>query len=148
MRRTILKLACAAAAAVLVSGCATGPKHDEIASSIPSLKAGQSRIYFFRSSTFGAAVQPDIRLNGEVVGQSKPNGFFFVDRPAGNFLASASTETEKTLSFVTQPGETKYIRSFVSFGLMVGRVNLEPETPEKAKADLATLSFTGKLAGK
>ena len=147
MRRTILKLACAAAAVVLVSGCATGPKHDEIASSIPSLKAGQSRIYFFRSSSLGAAIQPDIRLNGEVVGQSKSNGFFFVDRPAGNFLASVSSETEKTLSFVTQPGETKYVRSFASLGVLVWRINLEPETPEKAKAEIGTLSFTGKLAG-
>ncbi len=28
-------------------------------------------------------------------------------------------------------------------GLMVGRVVLELETPEKAKADLASLSYTG-----
>ena len=148
MRRTILKFAFVGLAAALVSGCASGPKHDEIASSIPSLKPGQARIYFFRSSTFGAAVQPEIRLNGQVVGQSQPNGFFFVDRPAGSFLASASTETEKTLSFTAQPGETKYVRSSISLGLLVGRAVLELETPEKAKADISSLSFTGQLAGK
>jgi len=39
--------------------------------------------------------------------------------------------------------ETKYIRSSVSFGVMVGRVILEPETPDKAKAELNSLSYTG-----
>lgn len=144
MRRTFLKLAMAATAVALVSGCATGIKHEQMASSMPSLKQGQGRIYFFRSASMvGAALQPEIRLNGEVVGQSKPGGFFFVDRAAGNYVASASTETEKTVSFTLQGGETKYIRSSVSFGVLVGRVVLEPETPEKAKAELGSLSFTG-----
>ena len=144
MKRTFLKIALATVAVALVSGCATGIKHDQMASSLPSLKAGQGRIYFFRSSSMvGAAIQPEIRLNGEVVGQSKPGGFFFVDRPAGSYVAAASTETEKTASFSLQAGETKYIRSSVGFGLVVGRVVLEPETPEKAKAELGSLSYTG-----
>lgn len=149
MKRTVLKFAAAAAAVVLVSGCATGMKHDQMASSMPSLKAAEGRIYFFRSSSmFGAAIQPDIRLNGQVVGTSKPGGFFYLDRPAGNYVASASTETEKTVSFALQPGETKYIRSSIGFGVIAGRAILEPETPEKAKAELGSLSYTGSLASK
>ncbi|MNV73415.1 hypothetical protein D3C71_1665630 [compost metagenome] len=128
----------------LMAGCASGVKHSEMASSIPSLKSGEGRVYFLRSaSMFGAAVQPDLRLNNEVVGESKPGGFFFVDRPAGKYVASAATETEKTLSFVLDSGETKYVRSSPSMGLMVGRVVLELKTPEKAKEDLASLSYTG-----
>ncbi|MBE7367221.1 DUF2846 domain-containing protein [Ramlibacter pallidus] len=149
MRRSFLKLAFAATALALVSGCATGVKHDQMASSMPSLKAGHGRIYFLRSaSMLGAAVQPDIRLSGQVVGQSKPGGFFYVDRPAGNYVASTSTETEKTVSFNLQAGETKYIRSSIGFGVMVGRVVLEPETPEKAKAELGSLSYTGTVAAR
>ena len=149
MRRGFLKLALAASTAALLAGCATGIKHDQMASGMPSLKSGEGRIYFFRSNSIvGAAVQPDIRLNGQVVGTSKPGGFFYVDRPAGNYLASTSTETEKTLSFTLQAGETKYIRSSPSFGVMVGRIVLEPETPEKAKAELGSLSYTGTVAGK
>jgi len=149
MKRTFLKFALAAAAVALVSGCATGIKHDQMASSIPSLKPGEGRIYFFRSSSMvGAAIQPDIRLSGQVIGASKPGGFFFVDRPAGNYVASASTETEKTVSFTLQPGETKYIRSSIGFGIVAGRAVLEPETPEKAKAELGSLSYTGTVASK
>ncbi len=145
MKRNFLRFGIAAVAAVLLAGCASGVKHSEMASSIPSLQAGQGRIYFFRNSSMvGAAVQPEIRLNGVVVGQSQPGGFFYVDRPAGNYTAAASTETEKTLSLSLQAGETKYVRSSVSFGLVVGRVVLDLETPEKARAEIADLSYAPK----
>ncbi|MFP3754401.1 DUF2846 domain-containing protein [Cupriavidus sp. SIMBA_020] len=144
MKRVVRLALTGMALSFLMAGCASGVKHSEMASSIPSLKSGEGRVYFLRSaSMFGAAVQPDLRLNNEVVGESKPGGFFFVDRPAGKYVASAATETEKTLSFVLDSGETKYVRSSPSMGLMVGRVVLELETPEKAKEDLASLSYTG-----
>lgn len=143
MRRNFFKLALAGCV-VALAGCATGVKHEQMASSMPSLKADHGRIYFFRSaSMIGGAIQPDIRLNGQIVGQSRPGGFFYVDRPAGNYSAAASTETEKTVSFNLRAGETKYIRSSVGLGLVVGRVILEPETPEKARAELGGLSYTG-----
>lgn len=132
------------AATVTLFGCASGPKYAEVASTIPTLKANEGRVFFFRSSSMvGAAVQPEIRLNNVVVGESKPGGFFFVDRPAGNYLGSSSTETEKTLSFVLAPGETKYVRTSPTWGVMVGRIVLELEDPAKAKAELEELSFTG-----
>lgn len=143
-RALFLKLSLAAAAGAVLAGCASGVKYQEMASSIPSLKAGEGRVFFLRSSSMmGAAIQPEIRLNGEVVGHSKPGGFFFVDRPAGNYVASTSTETEKTASFTLAAGETKYVRTSPSFGVMVGRIVVELETPDKAKAELPSLSFTG-----
>lgn len=145
MRRSALKFAGLAALALLVGGCAaTGAKYGEVSAGLSTPKAGQGRIYFFRSSSmFGAAVQPDIRLGGQVVGTSKPGGFFFVDRPAGSYTASAATETEKVVTFALAAGETKYIRTSPSMGLVVGRIVLELETPEKALAELPGLSYTG-----
>ncbi|PLP97244.1 DUF2846 domain-containing protein [Cupriavidus pauculus] len=144
MKRIARMLIAGMAVSSLLAGCASGVKHADMASSLPTLKANEGRIYFMRSaSIFGAAIQPDIRLNNDVVGESKPGGFFFVDRAAGKYVASAATETEKTLSFVLDAGETKYVRSSPSMGLMVGRVVLELETPEKAKEELSSLSYTG-----
>jgi hypothetical protein len=132
------------AAAALFAGCATGPKYTEIAKSMTPPKAGEGRIYFFRSSSMlGAALQPEIRLNDVVFGSSKPGGFFFVDRPAGTYKGASSTETEKTLSFALAAGETKYVRTAPSFGVLVGRINLELEDPQKAQTEIETLSFTG-----
>lgn len=138
----------AIAAFAFLAGCATtGPTFQQATAAQPTLKAGEGRVYFFRSSSvMGAAVQPNVKLNGEVVGDSRPGGFFYVDRPAGRYVASISTETEKTLSFTLEAGETKYVRGSVSMGLMVGRVILELEQPDKAKADLQTLRQTSLAA--
>jgi hypothetical protein len=147
VRRTVLKFAALAAVVVLAAGCASGVKYQDMAASMPSVKAGEGRIYFFRSSSmFGAAIQPDIRLNDTVVGTSKPGGFFYVDRPAGNYVAAAATETEKTASFTLAPNEIKYLRTSPSMGLMVGRIVVELESPDKAKAELQSLSYTGTVA--
>jgi hypothetical protein len=137
-----------AALAALLTGCAaSGAKYSEMASSIPTLKTDQGRIYFFRSSKMlGAAVQPEIRLNDKVVGKSQPGGFFYVDRPAGQYSAACSTETEKTLSFSLDAGETKYVRTAVSFDLLVGRANPSLETPELANKELPSLSYIGEAA--
>jgi hypothetical protein len=143
MKRNLLKLA-AAAAIVALAGCATGVKYGQMATSMPAVKANEARVYFFRSSSMvGAALQPEIRLNDQVVGKSQPGGFFYVDRPAGKYTAATATETEKVLTFVLEAGETKYVRSSPSLGILVGRINLELEAPEKAKAELADLSYTG-----
>jgi hypothetical protein len=143
MKRRIALTALLAAAALL-GGCASGPKYADVAQSIAPLKPGEGRIFFFRSSSMlGAAIQPDVRLNGTVVGSSKPGGFFYVDRPAGTYTAATSTETEKTLSFALAASETKYVRTAPSFGVMVGRINVELEDPQKAQAEIETLSFTG-----
>jgi len=135
-------LAAALVGAAVLTGCASGPKFSEMSNTIPAVKAGEGRVYFFRSdSMLGAAIQPDIRLNNEVVGSSKPGGFFYVDRPAGSFSAAASTETEKTVSFTLDAGETKYVRTSPTFGVLVGRIVLQLEEPAKAQAEVEKLSY-------
>lgn len=145
MNRTLASLVAVAAFAVVLTGCANGPKYTEVSSSIPTLQTDQGRVYFFRSSSmFGAAIQPDIRLNDQVVGTSQPGGFFFVDRPAGQYSAATSTETDKTVSFVLDAGEVKYVRTSPSLGLLAGRIVPSLETPEAAVKELPELSYTGK----
>ncbi|MGV3742911.1 MAG: DUF2846 domain-containing protein [Burkholderiaceae bacterium] len=120
--------------AIVLTGCASGVKHKEMAASIPAVKADQGRIYFFRSaSMFGAAIQPNIMLDGKVVGESKPGGFFYVDAPAGNHEVSTSTEVEKKLTFTLDKKEVKYVKTSPSLGLMVGRVILSWSVPARRK---------------
>jgi len=65
---------------VLLAACATsGPKFSEMTASMSPAKPDIGRIYFYRTTVLGAAVQPSVRLNGEVVGKAVPNGFFYVD---------------------------------------------------------------------
>jgi hypothetical protein len=127
--------------ALLLSACASGPKYTEVISTLPSLAPAQGRIYFYRPSALGTAVQPDINLNGQKVGTAKPHGFYFVDRAPGDCVVTAATETEKKLTFTLDPRQERYVRLKIQMGLLVGRI--VPELVDKAEAEeeLKGLSF-------
>lgn len=109
--------------AVALGGCATsGPRFHEVQASMPALPADQGRIVLYRSTSFGAVIQPSIKLNGTVVGGSTPYGFYFVDRPAGDYTVSATTESEQKVSFTLSAGEERFVRLQPAFGFVVGRM--------------------------
>lgn len=139
------KVALIAVMLFLGVGCAaTGPKYSDIASTIPSLSGNKGRIFFFRPDTMlGAAITSDIRLNGKVVGRSERGSFFFADEAPGNMTVMTSTEVEKQLTFKLAAGETKYVRTTVSFGVLVGRINSALVNGSEAKAEIEGLAYTG-----
>jgi hypothetical protein len=140
-----VKQICTMLAFIVLGGCATGGlKYAEVRSSTPKLQGGYARIYFYRSGTpIGVAVQPDLKINGEKVGSATPNGFFFVDRRAGKYDISATTEVEEKISVTLLPGETKYVQFYITPGIFVGHANLNVVSREKAEQDMADLSQTG-----
>lgn len=130
--------------ALTVVGCATGPKYTEVKSSIPTLAPDKGRIYFYRSGTmFGSGIQPSVTLNGVVVGESKPGGFFFVDVPPADYEVVLSTEVDKKLTFVLEKRQEKCVRMSVGLGVVVYRVY--PELVESAVClvEMQDLSYTG-----
>jgi hypothetical protein len=127
--------------AVLVAGCASGPKYSLVASTFPSMPAQRGRIFFYRPSALGPAVQPDIKLNGEKVGTAKPHGFYFVDRDPGNYEVTAATETEKKLTFVLESGQERYVRLKIQMGVFVGRIVPELVDRQEAEGELKELSY-------
>lgn len=130
---------------LLMGGCASsGPKHAEVAEKIPEVAAGLGRIFFYRdSSIMGAVIQPDIRLNGETVGSSTPGGFFFVDRPSGRYIVSTTTEVENKIEFSLEDGQTRYVKTYIGFGLLVGRIYPELVERDQALSIMADLHYTG-----
>ena len=130
--------------AVVLAGCAaSGPKYSEIKNSIPALQPEQGRIFFYRSSSVGFAVQPNILLNGAVVGEMVPQGFFYVDRAPGTYLATARTEAEASVEIPLAANETKYVRGSISLGIFVGRPNLNLVDSKDALIELADLGYVG-----
>ncbi|CAG1013917.1 hypothetical protein BURC_00555 [Burkholderiaceae bacterium] len=128
----------------LLTACASGPKHAEVASSIPGLKPDEGRVYVYRSnSMLGAAIQPKVIINGKAVGESKPGGFFFVDLAPGPVEVSTSTEVEKKLTFKLDPGQVRYVRTSIGFGVMVGRVYPELVDNAAGAKEVAETSYIG-----
>ncbi len=127
----------------LLSGCATGPKFSEVKDTLPALAPDKGRLYVYRTAVMGAAVQPDVRVSGDVVGSAKPKGFFIVDRPAGEYKVSSSTEVTRTLSLTLAAGQTRYVRLNLAMGFFVGHVF--PELVENAvgEKEIAGCSYIG-----
>ena len=127
---------------ILLGGCAaTGEKYSTLKESIEPLSAGMGRVIFYRDNNIlGFAVTSDLYMNGENVGRSELGSFFYVDHEAGNIEVTATTETKKKLTFTLEEGETKYVRTTVGFGLVVGRIIptlVSKEEGENALPDLA-----------
>lgn len=143
------KTAVIAVGALMLVACASGPTYKDMSSTIPALKSDQGRIYFYReNSMLGAAIQPDIHLNGDVVGSSQPGGFFYVDRPAGNYEATCSTEVERKATFTLANGEEKYIKTSVSMGFAAGHVTPELVDNATGQAALPDMHYIGTAAAK
>jgi len=133
--------------AFALTGCASGVKFSEMSQSIKTVPADQGRVYFYRNaSMFGAALQPNIYLDDAAVGASKPGGFFYVDLAPGPHKASTSTEVENRLTFVIDGGETKYVRTSPSFGVLVGHITPELVSADEARPELQSLSYIGTVA--
>jgi hypothetical protein len=143
MKSKIGALALLLAGFVLAS-CASPRGLDEPALQLPPLKPGFGRVYFTRAGDLGGyAVQPEIRMNNEVVGRSVPGGFTFVDRPPGKYSVTTATEVENAVTFQLAAGETKYIKTAVTPGILVGHVTPTLEFPEQGQSDINRLRYVG-----
>ena len=129
---------------ILLMSCASGPKYSDINTMLPSMNPDEGRIYFYRTANpFGSGIQPDVKLNGEKVGDSKPGGFFFEDRRAGNYEVILSTEVDKKLTFTLDRAATRYVRMSVGLGVIVYRVYPELVDESTAQSEMQGLSYTG-----
>ena len=144
LSRAILVLAIS----MLAAGCASGPKFSEVSPSLSKLSPDSGRIFIYRTAVLGAAVQPDIRLNGGVVGSAVPQGFFYLDRAPGNYEIETSTEVDRKLSFILEKGQTRYVRLNISMGFFVGHVYPELVENREGEAEIQECSYTGSEAVK
>ena len=127
----------------LCGACASGPSFYEVNPKLVADQPEKGRIFFYRSSAFGAAIQPDVKLNDEVVGEAKPLGFFYVDRSPGEYKVSTTTEVERTLSFTLEKGQTRFIRFSISMGFFAGHVYGELVEESVGWEEIKECNYTG-----
>jgi len=127
-------------------GCASGPKYMEVAQTIPELNPDKGRIYVYRSTILGAAIQPDVKLNGEVIGSSIARGFYFVDREPGDYKLMTSTEVDRSPSFILEADQIRYVRLNVSMGFFVGHVYPELVEEVIAQKELQECSYVKEVS--
>lgn len=111
--------------ALLLSNCASGPSFTETQSSLPKLTAGKGRLFIYRTTALGAAIQPAIKVNGNEVGKAKARGFVYADLPAGAHTVETRTEVTRSTSAPVTAGQPTYVRLNVTMGLLAARVTPE-----------------------
>ena len=127
----------------LLAGCASGPQFKEVVNTFPAVPAESGRIYIYRPSAFGAAIQPKIRVNDEVVGTAQARGFTYVDRPAGEYEIATSTEAKRKLKLTLEPGDEKYVRLEVKMGLLVAQIKPVQVESDVGQSQLEKTKFMG-----
>lgn len=129
----------------LMAACATsGPTFSDLHASEPAVAPNMARIYFYRMSNFaGSAVQPSVKVNGQVVGSSVPGGYFYVDEPAGTYEISTTTEVKEDIQATVKPGETRYVRLDISMGIFVGHVAPTLVWPEQGASEITKCHYIG-----
>lgn len=54
-------------------------------------------------------MQPQLRVNNQIVGRVKANVFYYVDRPPGNYVVMDKHWAGDGASFALAAGETRYV---------------------------------------
>jgi hypothetical protein len=134
-------------AILLISGCASV----EMASKAESTKAkefnppdkGNAGVYIYRDSFLGKALKKDIWIDGECIGESAPDVFFYTEVEGGK-NHKVDTESEfspNTLELMFEAGNKYFIRQYIRMGLFVGGAGLEQIPDAQGKLDVAKLEM-------
>jgi hypothetical protein len=129
---------------MLIGGCATsGLRFSETNIGKVPEDPEQGRVFFYRPSSFGSAIQPEVMLNNEGVGEAISWGFFYVDRPAGDYTVLIQTEVVKKCKFVLEKGHTIYIKISSGLGFIMARISPEIVDEVTALDELKSLRYIG-----
>jgi hypothetical protein len=138
-----LRLFACCLVALTLSACASGVRFTEMNPSTVPKDQDSGRIFFYRTTTFGAALQPDIKVNGTKVGDSIAQGFFYIDRPPGNYEVVTSTEVDRKVTFVLEKAQTRFVKFSVSMGFFVGHVYGELVDSSVGLEEIKDCKYTG-----
>ncbi len=128
---------------LMLAGCASGPGYQEYAATMQPVGDGNGRIYMYRTSSLGAAVQPMVRVNDKEVGKAKPKGFFYVDLPPGAYNIAASTEATRNLDVTLDANEEMYVRLEIKMGGFVGHIKPVLVEPSVGKEEIQKMKSIG-----
>ena len=122
---------------------AAGGTYAVLHSSEPALAADMGRIYLYReSSLFGVTIQPSIKIDGQDTGGDSHSGdYFYIDRPAGTYIISTSTEKKEQVSVTVVAGQSLYVKFEVSMGFLVGHVSPSVVDPQVAEGEIKDCDY-------
>lgn len=144
------KLTLVLLASSLFAGCASVPmesaEKSDAAKKFSAPAAGKAGIYVYRSGVLGAALKKDVWVDGQCIGESAPNIFFY-EEVKGDADHKISTESEfspNDLLLKTQSGKNYFVQQYIKMGVLVGGAGVETVDEAKGKKEIAKLKLAKK----
>ena len=142
------------AAIVLVSmflaGCASVPMESPAratrAKEFTPPTNGNAGLYIYRAGHFGGALTKGVWVDGECIGRTAPNVFFYHE-VAGGQSHKITTESEfspNDLVIDTEPGALYFIRQYIKLGVFVGGAGLELVDAGEGKREVSELKMAAR----
>ena len=141
------KLLIIALGTLIFTGCASVPmespeKSEQLKSFAPP-PVGKAGFYIYRTGGMGGALKKDVWVNGECVGQTAPNIFFY-KIVEGDQQHKVSTESEfspNDLMIDAEAGQNYFIKQYIKMGVFVGGANLEQVSGEEGRKEVSALDM-------
>ena len=136
---------------ILASCAMSGLKFTQLSPDIAPKNPELGRIYLYRPSSFGAAYRPDVLLNGEKVGMAISWGFFYVDRPPGNYEVvtkeSIRLRWTRKVCFILEKGQTRFVRFYRNWWcIQFCLIHSELVDHDVGLSEVQELRYTGAVA--
>lgn len=132
---------------LLTTGCTSVPmeskEKSELAKQFNSPSDGKSGLYVYRSGSLGGALKKDVWLNGECVGETAPNMFFYQE-VQGDKEHKISTESEfspNDLLVKTESGKNYFVSQYIKMGVFVGGAGVELVDEKKGQQKVSKLDM-------
>ena len=145
-----LKTLALAASICLLAGCTSVPmeskEQSEAAKKFAPPSAGHAGLYIFRSGSFGGALKKDVWVDGNCIGESAPNVFFYQE-VKGDKEVKIATESEfspNDLLLKVSAGVNYFIRQYIKLGVFVGGAGLETVSEDEGKKEVSKLELAKK----
>lgn len=136
-----------ALSAFVLAGCASvnmaGKEESDKAKQFAAPSAGNSGLYVYRNSVVGQALKKDIWVDGNCLGESASNVFFYTQVEGGkkHKIETESEFSPNALEVFMEAGKNYFVRQFIKLGAFVGGADLEQIPEEQGKADVAKLGL-------
>lgn len=141
--------------AAWMSGCAqvpmATPQQDMAKKKFDPPSKGTSGIYIFRNSSFGGALLKSVYIDGDYLGETGPNVYFYTEIKPGNHIFSTESEfSENNLKLKTLADRLYFVRQYIKMGVFVGGAGLEVVSEDEGKKGVmeCKLAVKGKSQSK
>jgi hypothetical protein len=132
---------------LLTAGCTSVPmepkEKSELAKQYNLPPEGKAGLYIYRSGSFGGALKKDVWLDGDCLGETAPNMFFY-EVVEGNTEHKLSTESEfspNDLLVKTETGKNYFVSQFIKMGVFVGGAGVELVDEDKGQKQVSKLDM-------